>query len=362
MTPTPSARSAAALHAILEATADGILAVDERGELFAYNERFLELWRIPRALAERSDNAALLAFVREQLLDPAAFEGTVAINQRDPEGEHFATLHFKDGRVYERCSRPQTSGGSTIGRVISFRDVTERERLLEHAQEALRQRDDFLALAAHEIRTPISSIHLAMQALRREDVAPDRREALFEVVEREHARLLALVGDLHEVAKLRSGQAVPLHLAPVDLVETVRAVIARYRGEIDDAGTTLTVAMPDELVGTWDAQRLDQVVSNLLSNALKFGQGRPVRVTASVRGAWAELSVRDEGIGIKEEERERLFSQFERGVSHRQFGGLGLGLYIAKTIVSALGGVIDVDSAPGSGATFVVRLPLARRV
>ena len=115
---------------------------------------------------------------------------------------------------------------------------------------------------------------------------------------------------------------------------------------------------PGTLVGRWDTQRLEQVVINLLTNALKYGAGKPVHLRLAAEGERARLSVRDEGIGIAAEDQGRIFERFERAVSDRHFGGLGLGLYICRQIVDALGGTIAVRSTPGEGSTFEVVLPL----
>jgi signal transduction histidine kinase len=353
-----SERTVAILRATLEATADGILVIGASGEVLTYNDRFLQLWRIPRELAEKTDNDGLLTFVRNQLVNPESFLRLVDENGRDPENEYFGKLHFQDGRVYERCSRPQRIGPVIVGRVISFRDVTEREQLLEQAQTALKQRDEFLALAAHEIRSPITSMWLAVQRLRHHSLPLEDRANVLEVVEREQKRLIALVDDLLDVGKIRTGQFPPMQLDAVDLSETVRVVAERFREELEDTRTPIALNVDDAVVGCWDGRRLDQVVSNLLGNAVKFGKGKPIAIRTFVRDGWAELTVQDHGIGIPKGTHELLFNRFERGVTARQFAGLGLGLHIAKTIVTAFGGTIDVESELGHGATFVVRLPL----
>jgi signal transduction histidine kinase len=138
----------------------------------------------------------------------------------------------------------------------------------------------------------------------------------------------------------------------------VREVALRFEVEAAQAGVQLEVAAAAPVVGAWDRLRLEQVLGNLVSNALKYGAGRPVRLSVEAYEGWALLGVRDEGIGIAPEAQARIFGKFERAVSDRHYGGLGLGLYVSRQLVEALGGSIQLQSEPGSGTLFTVRLPL----
>jgi two-component sensor histidine kinase len=171
-------------------------------------------------------------------------------------------------------------------------------------------------------------------------------------------RLGALVESLLDVSRISTGR-MKLELSKVDLNQLVREIIERLKEVFAQASCEVMVEAPDAVVGEWDAFRLDQVIVNLLTNAAKYGQGRPVRVKVWGERDAAFLQVRDEGIGIAPEHLGRIFGRFERAVSDRHYGGLGLGLYISQQIVVALGGKIRVMSAPNQGATFEVMLPLA---
>jgi signal transduction histidine kinase len=170
-------------------------------------------------------------------------------------------------------------------------------------------------------------------------------------------RLADLVNDLLDVARISAGK-LQLARVPMDLAALVRELAARFSLQAQKVSCTLEVDAPGTLVGLWDTQRLEQVLVNLLTNALKYGAGRPVHLRLAAEGAQARLTVRDEGIGIAPEDQARIFERFERAVSDRHFGGLGLGLFICRQILDALGGTISVRSVPGQGATFEVVLPL----
>lgn len=233
----------------------------------------------------------------------------------------------------------------------------ENARLYHGAEDALRARDDFLSIAAHEIRGPITSIHLAVQALVQKKLAPEAPTRALELIEREDRRLSRFVDELLDLGRMRTGQ-LQLQLEDVDLAEVAQDVVKRLGGELASSGSTIAITAQPHVVGQWDKFRMEQVVANLLSNAIKFGLGKPIELSVSQFEQRARLSVRDHGIGVDPAAQERIFMPFERNVSVRHYGGLGLGLHIVRTIVAAMGGSVRVESELGAGATFVVELPL----
>lgn len=252
----------------------------------------------------------------------------------------------------------------SIARDISDRKLAEleREHLYGEALAAIRARDEFLSVASHELRTPLSSLKLRLELLRRPPRSGDREPTLGEVREkldgavRQVDRLSELVGDLMDVSRITAGR-LQLELEQVDLAAVCRDVVGRLAEDAARARCEVTLSGDANALGTWDRLRLEQVVTNLLSNALKYGAGKPVELTVEGDGPHARLAVRDQGIGISPEDRERIFQRFERAASARPFGGLGLGLYIVRQIVHAHGGKIRVESSPGEGSRFTVELP-----
>jgi PAS domain S-box-containing protein len=483
-------RARSLLEATIEATADGLLVVDLKGTVQIYNERFLTLWGIPADLAQQHDDEKLLTFVSNQLEDADSFICSVQELYDHPDRETFDILRFKDGRVFERYSIPQRVQGEIVGRVWSFRDVTDRERLFRRAlfladatrllasldvepaldslahlavpylgdgcavdllgnggprrllvvsrdpaqpvnpelhstaltgysaiyefgqrscmvvplivkgavigaltfiaarkrrytpddlqlaeelgrraalsvenaklyrgaQDALQARDEFLSIAAHEIRGPITSIHIAVQGLQRGRALGSSTPKLLDIIEREDRRLARFVDELLDVNNIRTGQ-IHFTFEEVDLGKVAHEVSTRLGGELARSGSSLSITTDGNPVGNWDKFRLYQVVTNLLSNAIKFGLGKPIMVSVKDHSETVMLSVQDKGIGIASQMLERIFRPFERVESARHYGGLGLGLFIVRTIVESLGGSIQVQSEQNAGSTFTVQLP-----
>jgi PAS domain S-box-containing protein len=232
----------------------------------------------------------------------------------------------------------------------------QNARLYQHAREALRARDDFLSIAAHEIRGPITAMHLAVQGLQRGRIGTPAVSNALGIVEREDRRLARFVDELLDLERIRDGR-LEFRYESVDLSEVVREAVARLGADLARSGSSLSITSEGRPVGQWDRFRLDQVVTNLLANAIKFGLGKPISVAVKASGGRAFLVVKDAGIGVSPDMQRMIFEPFERAVSVRHYGGLGLGLFIVRTIVESLGGTVSVTSTPDDGSTFVVELP-----
>jgi PAS domain S-box-containing protein len=242
--------------------------------------------------------------------------------------------------------------------VLAFQDVTELVR-------AIRARDEFLSIASHELKTPLTSLRMQVQqrerALAKGNLSAFAPEVLTRTLARDVRqidRLTRLVDDILDVSRISTGRFALAICEPVDLVALVRDVLERSADALATAGCPVTLEGPASVTGRWDRGRIEQVVLNLLTNAWKYGGGKPIHCTVRSRGDRAVLAIRDEGIGISAADQQRIFQIFERAVSKDECSGLGLGLHIARRIVDAHGGAINVESAPGKGATFTVELPL----
>jgi PAS domain S-box-containing protein len=240
----------------------------------------------------------------------------------------------------------------------------DNARLYGEQTLAVQRRDEFLSVASHELRTPVTSVQLAIQALTRLNERSARADepphvaAMLQTAERQSRRLAQLVENLLDVSRIATGQ-LSMQLDRVDFAELVRDTALTLAVDAVQADCAIELDVEGPAIGNWDRVRLEQVIVNLLSNALKYGRGKPVRLSLRTDGGVARLRVEDHGIGIARAAQATIFDRFERAVSARHYGGFGLGLYIVKQIVTALGGSIGVASEPGAGAVFTVTLPLA---
>ena len=266
--------------------------------------------------------------------------------------------------VMAESERQYTAADLALAQDLAQRAAVavDNARLFRAAQEAVRLRDEFLSIASHELKTPLTSMQLAVQTLQRtmrqgQILAPERLADRLGIVEDQSKRLTRLINDLLDISRITAGR-LELECAPTDLAAVTRHVAEQFRDELALAGCPLTLDAATPVVGTWDTARIEQVITNLLTNAMKYGKGHPIEITVDSANGIAHLTVRDEGIGIAPEHIERIFERFERAVAPGRYGGMGLGLYITRQIVEAHGGTVRAGSRPGQGATFTVVLPL----
>jgi predicted ATPase/signal transduction histidine kinase len=239
------------------------------------------------------------------------------------------------------------------------RAEAEIARLYREAQETIRIRDEFLSVASHELKTPLSSLRLLVDDFQENPPGPSREVGgrAAAIISRQVQRLEALVEDLLDVVGIRSGRLV-VQNETVDLAALVRDLAERFAPQLAAARCQLAIEAPPALWVTGDRARLDQVLNNLLANAAKFGAGRPIEIRAGAEAGLARLTIIDHGIGIPADRLPHIFGRFERAASY-DYGGLGLGLYIARQLMSAMGGRLSVESAEGVGSRFTVELPVA---
>ncbi|RKH64475.1 sensor histidine kinase [Corallococcus llansteffanensis] len=255
-------------------------------------------------------------------------------------------------------------GFAKVTRDFTQRKQTQERRELEMLRDAVRARDEFLSVASHELKTPLTPLQLKLTAILRivennpaATLPVERLVRDLDVARRQVRKLADLIEDLLDVSRISMGQ-LRLNRGPTDFAALAREVVLRYAPQAAQVGCTVTLEAPDPVTGHWDRPRLEQVLTNLLTNALKYGAGKPIHIRVRMDSGLAILVVKDEGIGIAQEEQPRVFERFVRAVSERNYGGLGLGLFITQQIVEAHGGIVQVRSLPGEGATFTVMLPL----
>jgi PAS domain S-box-containing protein len=240
----------------------------------------------------------------------------------------------------------------------------DNARLYAQAQEAVRKRDEFLSLASHELSTPLTTLSLQMGGLiraakagRLEGATADQLLEKLARAEAQVKRLTGLVGELLDVSRIAAGR-MDLEPDEVDLTALAREVADRFQDHATAAGCPITVSAEGAVVGRWDRSRLDQVLTNLLANALKYAPCAPVEILLeALPEGGAALHIRDGGPGIATDDQARIFERFERAVPAKRYAGMGLGLWLTRQIVEAHGGQIRLTSRPGEGATFTVELP-----
>ncbi len=362
-------RSALSLvRATLDSTTDGILVESTDGRIVDINERLVEMWRLPESMLDPGTRSlkALGEHAKSQLADPEGFGARVHEILSLPEGESYDVLRLRDGRVFERYSRPQRIGDAVVGRVWSFRDVTERERSLREIQEANRllevknaELERFTYTVSHDLKSPLITIRGYLGHLEASAVAGDldRFRADAARIHRATSKMEELLRDLlalSRVGRVRNpDEDVPLGSVAQDAVDLVK-------GALEARGVKVEIA-PGLPVVRGDKQRLVEVVQNLIENATKFmgNEAHPrIEIGSRVEASGPVFFVRDNGVGIDPKHRDKVFDLFEKLTPGTE--GTGVGLALVKRIIEAHGGRVWVESeGVGRGSTFCFTLPLA---
>jgi signal transduction histidine kinase len=234
---------------------------------------------------------------------------------------------------------------------------------LDRLAEAVELRDEFIAVLGHELRNPLMPLFLHLQSLLLElDAGPaqvprERMQAELGGLLQRLQRLSGLLDRVFDASRIGSRQ-MSLNLEDVDLGAAVQAWVAGHEQELRAAGCAVSCQLAADVVGRWDRVRIDQILDNLFGNAMRYAAGSPIEVCVETEGSHAILVVRDHGIGIDPADHERVFQRYVRGDRSPRSPGLGLGLWVVDMICRAMGGAVSLDSKLGSGATFVVRLPI----
>jgi PAS domain S-box-containing protein len=358
--------------ATLESTADGILVVDNEGKIVQYNQKFTEMWQIPRGVLETKDDETVRRYVLKQLKDPDSFTDKVEQLYSDSEAITFDLLEFIDGKVFERYSQPQKLGGKSVGRVWSFRDITERKKAetdliaaKEKAEEGDRLKTAFLHNVSHEIRTPMNAILGFSTLLNEPGVTESERKQFTDVIFQSGTQLLSIINDIVDLASIESGQ-VRLNMKEINLNNTLRSIIDQFSYKQISQKITLSVSTPLDEKNSQiitDGTKLVQIISNLINNAFKFTKKGKIVFGYELNKGFLDFFVKDTGIGIHPEHLSKIFNRFYQvdNTISRQYSGTGLGLSICKAYVELFGGTIDVFSEPGKGTNFTFTIPYIRK-
>jgi signal transduction histidine kinase len=233
-----------------------------------------------------------------------------------------------------------------------------------HLRHAIETRDEFLSIASHEIKTPLTSLKMVLDLAKRrikakpsEMLTPEDLGKILEISSKQVMRLTTLLDEMLDVSKIRIGK---IFLSPiqVNFADLVKEVYTSFQEELVCANYLVTLDLIDNVIGYWDRNRIEQVVVNLISNAIKYGAGHPIKLSVFKEGRWAKLVVEDSGCGIPKDKQAAIFERYERVTNSNAISGLGLGLFIVREIVEAHKGNIVVHSSEGKGSTFIVELPL----
>ncbi len=250
------------------------------------------------------------------------------------------------------------------GEIICAHTVprSQHARLVAELTQAVHARDAFIAIAAHELRNPMTPMlgyveHILSVGRRPESKCPPAIIAALERLANQIAEYVKRATTLLDVSRITAGK-LRAELSVVDLSSTMRQAVHRHRAGAERSGCRLESSIEGEVSGLLDELAVEQIADNLLSNAVKYGAGEPIEVSLVCNGSKARLTVRDHGIGISEEDQARIFGAFERAVTRREEGGFGIGLWVVRHLVDAMHGEIHVTSCPAEGSTFTVILPL----
>lgn len=348
-------------NATIEASADGILVVASDLRIVTFNRRFLEMWGLTEEVVRGSDGRQLVDRVTPLVSDPNGFRNRSVPSYESIEiGEQRDVVRLKDSRVYERISRPYQLAGVTVGRTLTFRDLTP-------FMEAERVKGQFMANVSHELRTPLNAVVGAAGLLRGTRLDDDQRESVETLARAAHS-LLDLIDDVLDFSKIEAERMTMERVAlrPADVLADAVALVAPGA---DEKKLRLTVSSADAaaLRVFGDPGRLRQVLLNMLSNAVKFTETGEIEASLRARPIGEpfvelEFSVVDTGIGITPEQGRRLFAPFAQadGSTTRRYGGTGLGLAISKSLSELMGGEFGYESEPARGSRFWLKVPLER--
>lgn len=334
---------------LAEAIPQIVFTADPNGEITYANRRWVEYTGIESSAMK---GKSWLHGIHEEDQPSARRAWEAAVRDGEVFEAEFRLRRARDGAFRWHLCRAVPERDDD-GKILAWLGTATD---FQELKQAIRARDEFLSIASHELRTPLTALKLRVQGMLHRKDLDDRLRTKLDSVSRQTERLERLIESLLDVSRITTGH---LEIEPeeIDLGSVVEEVIERHREEALQSGSRIEVDLASPVRGVWDRMRMEQVLTNLISNAVKYGDGKPVSVTLRTENGRAELSVSDCGIGIDAADCARIFEQFERAAARRNYGGLGMGLYITRQIVIAHGGSVQVESRLGEGSTFRVSLP-----
>jgi len=370
---------------IFEQSLLSITLASVKGHIYAVNPAWRHLWGTPQEVLENYILNSYNIFRDPQLIKHGvipylekALQGTASVIPEvfyDPaQSGSEGNPHWVESYLYPVKDR----NGHIREIVIMNNDISERklyaasrERMLaqetqarKEAERAVQLRDDFLSIAAHELRTPLTPIRMNVQLIKHhlQTLDPGTPKLAFlekaaQETDREIERFLQLLENLLDVSRIHAGRLV-LEYREFNISNLVKKVVERSDALLTKAQCKLYLDIQTQLIGRWDQERIEQVIVNLLNNAMKYGAKRPIEITVSGTKDKAFIQIKDHGIGMSKQDQKKIFHRFERVAPLKHFGGFGLGLFISQEIVQAHRGAIHIESELGKGATFTVELPL----
>ena len=363
-------KSLSLLHATLESTVDGVITIKGKGEVVNFNQIFVKMWQVPEPITMSRNHNQWLAFYRNQLKDPETFFMRIQELDSQSDFEGYDTLELKNGRVFEHHSKPQRLGEKIVGRVWSFRDITERRQpaaeihqALEKAKQLSALKTRFVSIIAHELRTPLNIISFSTSLLRRHSQKWTEEKKL-QYLDHIQTAVEQLSQLLNEVLFLGKAEAEKLKFQPrhIDLAAFCCVLVAQMQLISNSSKHTITfVSQGNCSTACVDKNLLQPILTNLLSNAVKYSPpGSIVKLELSCLDGNVIFQIKDVGIGISAADRQRLFEPFYRGSNVGDIPGTGLGLAVVEKLVDIHGGQITIESEVGVGTTFKIMLPSSK--
>lgn len=344
------------LNSVLKQMPEGVIISDPRGKIVLHNDQLdLILGSDPQAFTTQGKKIVSEEWPLARSLE----KGEIIKN------EELRIVH-DDGRVsvINVSSSPIKNGERIVAGVAVLNDITEQKLIQSELEEAIVMRDEFLSVASHELKTPMTSLKLQTQMLRRrldkEQNIANLKEKIYDVmavIDKQVNGLNRLVEDMLDISRLKTGK-LNIEVSEFSMEDLIKETLESLRPQFNLAGYQDPLFTHEgPMNGTWDRMRMGQVLINLLTNSMKYGNQKNIEIHAKGIENRIRVCVSDKGIGISQEDQARVFDRFERAIPASEVSGLGLGLFIAKQIVRAHGGNIWVESELNQGSTFVFEVP-----